>query len=306
MVNLEKMNVEELNNNQFLTNQIMDLYGEVSGDFFSYCYNGEERWLYRDDLYCTILGLDGEYVLYTSFMIDEEYNLFYMDFDDFIVSRSRNGEMLLWQEGSPIAESLAMQKRSKRASINDLDGLITHYQVNFATKEELIIAYKTLYKEKQEFFQSNFLKPLAFSFINDGKVEQYLEFTTNIDNLSYDLITIREYGLTQFLQNGSYALQKDKSITRYFKIRGQKSDGTCLLFYPFFKGYTLEEMDALITQKGFKRDVCDNMLDYYNGNYLECDEYKELALAIKNYVNSTGKEKNLVKSIKRNVNVDSN
>jgi len=31
-----------------------------------------------------------------------------------------------------------------------------------------------------------------------------------------------------------------------------------------------------------------------------------LALAIKNYVNSTGKEKNLVKSIKRNVNVDSN
>ena len=296
MVNLRKLSIDEINNNQFLTNQIFDLYGEVSGKFFSYDYDGEERWLYRDDLYCTILSREGEYVLYTSFMIDEEYNLFYMDFDDFCVSRSKDGQMLLWQEGSSIAESLTLQKRAVKDSVNDLDGLITHYQVNSDTGEDLLISYKTLYKKNAEFFQSNFLNPFSFSFINNGKLEQYLQFTTNMNYISYDLITIREYGLAQFLQNGSYALQKDKSITRYFKIRGQKSDGMCLLYYPFFKGHTLEEMDLLIEQKGFSRSVNDNMLDYYNGNYLEYSEYNDLASAIKNY-DSSNKEKNFVKVI---------
>ncbi len=283
MVELKKLSRDEVNSKPFLIIQIFDLYGDVPGEFYSYEYQGEDRWLYRDDLYCTILGIEGEYIVYTSFMMDEDYNLSYMEFDEFSVARSQNNEMLLWREDTQLAESLTMSQRCDSAINNDLDGLIIHHQINSKTQEEMLVSYRAMYRNDPVFYQSQFMRPFIICFINKGKVEKYMQYITSTDYLSYDLITIKEFGLAEFIQNGSYALQKDRSITRYFKIKAQKSDGSCILLYPFSKGYTPEEMDEMIESKGFTRKIDDNVLDYYNGKYLECAEYKELVEALQVY-----------------------
>ncbi len=295
MVNLEKLSTDEVNNKPFLINQIFDLYGDVPGEFYSYKYNGEDRWLYRDELYCTILGLEGEYIVYTSFMLNEDYELSYMEFDEFSAALNKNGEMLLWNEEKDVAESITMKERNESACVNELDGIIIHHQVNIKTGEELLISYKALYRRDPDYYQSLFTNPFIYSFINGSKVEQYMQFRTSTDYRSYDLITIKEFGLSEFLQKGAYELQKEKSITRYFKIRGQLADGTCLLFYPLFKGYTEDQMDEILKEKGFSREVNDYILDYYNGNYLECTEYKDLAEAIKEYDKINHNDKKLEK-----------
>lgn len=297
MVKLEKLSREEVNNKPFLIDQIFDLYGGVPGEFYSYEYNGEERWLYRDGLYCTILGIEGEYIVYTSFMVDEDYDVSYMEFDEFSVAKNQNGEKLLYKEGTSIAESITMQKRKDSASLNDLDGLITHHLVNTKSGEELLITYKALYRENPDYYQSLFYRPFIFSFIKKGKVEQYMQYTTSTDYLSYDVITIKEFGLVEFMQNGSYALQQERSITRYFKIKAQLSDGRCVLLYPLSRAYTEEDMDKKIEEKGFTRKIKDYVLDYYNGAYLERAEYKDLALAMEEYDKSHSDDKKLSKIV---------
>lgn len=297
MIELKKMSREEVNSKPFLINQIFDLYGGVPGEFYSYQYVGEDRWLYRDDLYCTILGIEGEYIVYTSFMLDEDYDVCYMEFDEFSVAKNKNGEKLLYREEASIAESLTMQKRNDGASNNDLDGLITHHLINTNSGEELLITYKALYRENPDYYQSLFYRPFIFSFINKGKVEQYMQYTTSTDYLSYDIITIKEFGLAEFLQNGSYALQKDRNITRYFKIKAQLSDGRCVLLYPLSKAFKEEDMNKKLEEKGFSRRVNDCVLDYYNGAYLECAEYKDLAEALQSYDKAQLSDKKLVKKV---------
>lgn len=295
MVKLEKLNREEVNSKPFLINQIFDLYGGVPGEFYSYKYQGEDRWLYRDGLYATILGIEGEYIVYTSFMINEDYELSYMEFDDFYAALNDSGEMLLWKEGSKIAESVRLQKRAESACFNDLDGLITHHQVNTQTGEDMLVSYKSVYRSNPQYFQSAFSRPFMVCFIRNGKVEKYLQYTTSTDYLSYDIITIKEFGLMEFLQNGSYALQQDRSITRYFKVKAQKEDGTCVILYPLSRAYTPEEMDKMIEERGFTRKVDDDVIDYYNGNYLEVAEYQELAVAMNEYDKSISGDKKLGK-----------
>lgn len=297
MIKLEKLTPEEVNSKSFLVEQIYDLYGGVPGEFYSYKYENEDRWLYRDGLYCTILGIDGEYIIYTSFMIDEDYDVSYMEFDDFAVAKNKNGEKLLYREGDSIAESITMQKRSEGSCDNDLDGLITHHLINTKSGEEALVTYKALYRDNPDYYQSLFRRPFIISFINKGKVEQYMQYMTSPDYISYDVITIKEFGLFEFLQNGSCALQQDRSITRYFKIKKQLKDGTCVLLYPLSKAYTEEDMKSMLEVKGFKSNVDDYVLDYYNGRYLECLEYKDLAEALKEYDKTYDGDRKLVKKV---------
>lgn len=297
MIKLEKLTQNEVNNKAFLIDQIFDLYGGVPGEFYSYRYENEERWLYRDELYCTILGIDGEYIVYTSFMVDEDYDLSYMEFDNFSVAKNINGEKILYREGNPIMESLTMKKRLESANNNDFDGIITHHLINSKSREEVLITYKAIYRDNPHYYQSLFHKPFIISFINNGKIEQYMLYDTSIDYISYDIITIKEFGLIEFMKNGSYSLQKNKSITRYFKIKKMLSDGTCILLYPFSKAYTGEDMKNMLKLKGFTGEVDDYMLNYYNENYLECAEYRELAKALMEYDKTHTDDKKLVKNI---------
>lgn len=283
MITLEKLSREKINQNPFLINQIFDLYGGVPGEFYHYKYQGKDRWLYRDGFYFTILGIEGEYIVYTSFMINEDYELSYMEFDDFSAALSSNGEMLLWKDSSPIAESLILQKRSKSAIENDVDGIVIHHQVNCNNQEETLISYKICYKENKSFYPGDFKNPFLIYLKKGNKIERYMQFTTSLDYWSYDFLTIKEFGLYAFLQKGSYTLQKERSITRYFKIKGQKVDGTCILFYPFSKGHTIEEMDKMLARKGFTRKVEDYLLNYYNRKCAEYTEYQELVQSIKEY-----------------------
>lgn len=297
MVKLEKLTLEEINKEPAYIDQILSLYdGDISGEFYKYNYKGQVRWLYKLDGYCTILCNDGEDVLYTSFFVNNaDYSLGYMEFDEFYVGAD-NDEELIWKEGDKISESLRTLNRSEQANNDGYTGLVVHHQRNSETGEEILITYQNQYREDGQIFACNLVRPFIVSFINGKKVTQYLNFKTNCDYFSYDAITIKEYGLSEFLRRGAYALQGDYEIRRYFKVQYQKQDGTCVLGVPIFRGYKEEEMFKMIEDKGFRLEVPGYVLDYYNGNYEECAEYRELAEAIKVYDLEHREEKKLAKT----------
>lgn len=283
MLKLTKMNLDEINSKPFLINHILDLYNEVNGDYFKYELDGEERYLYRIENYYTIMALDGEYLLYTNFCLDDEYNPNYIELDGFYASYM-DGQLWTWDDNSGNLENISVVRRAEEANNDGYSGLIVYSQVNLETNEKMFISYKNQYREDKKIYSCNLSTPFVICFLDKkDKKEQYMLLQTDYQRYSYDLLTIKEYGLSAFLENGAYSLQKERSIERYFKVKGQLPNGTCLLMVPFSKQFTKDEIFNKVEEKGFKKDVSEYLFDFYNGNYEECSEILELANAIKQY-----------------------
>lgn len=282
MITLRKMTTDEINEKPFLINQINDIYHRVDNSFFEYTYEGETRWLYSCGQHCTILAIDGEYIAYASFMLDDEYNLIFMEFDDFDVYRHIDGRLMVSGEKSNTADALSMMKR-ETLSPDDLNGIIMHQQINKSTGEEMVVAYLCAYRDSKIYFPFNFKKPFFIAFLKGNKKTKYLLYETTTEYYSYDIITIKEFGLIEFLKNGSYTLQKDDTIQRYFKTKHENRYGDCILLYPFSHPFKIGEMDEIIESKGFTRNVNSNVIGYFNGSFKEKDEFYALVDAIKIY-----------------------
>lgn len=282
MINLRKMTIKEINEKPFLINQINDLYGTVEASFFEYTYNDEVRWLYSYGQHCTIVAINGKYIDYASFMVDDDYNLTYMEYDDFCVYHQGDEGLVVLDEGSNVSESLSMLRR-KTMNDSEQDGVIIHKSINNKTYEQMVVAYLCVYRDQEYYFPFNFEKPFFVAFLKGRKKEKYLLYETDSDYFSYDVITIKEFGLLDVLRNGSFTLQKEESIRRYFKVRYENKVGDCVLLMPFSRPMKIEELDKLIESKGFKREVGKNTLDYYNGLIKEKDEFYALVEAIKEH-----------------------
>lgn len=285
MIALRKMSIEEINNKPFLINHIDDLYHDVTNSFFEYVYNGEVRWLYSNGYTCTIIALDGEYISYASFVVDEDYNLTYMEFDDFEVYKHVDGNLVLTTKDKNVSESLAMFKR-ENASPSEQDGIIMHRQINNKTHEEMVIGYLCNYRSDPYYYAFNFDVPFYISFLKGKREKKYLIYETTPDYYSYDVITLREFGPIELLLNNSFNLQREENIRRYFKVKHESKRGVCTLLVPLSHPYKIEELDSMISKKGFKRAVSKNTIDYYNNSFPEKEEFHQLTKTIKEYDNS--------------------
>lgn len=282
MIKLRKMTVEEVNNKPFLINQIDDLYHYVEDSFFEYVYKGEVRWLYTTDSTCTILAIDGIYIAYATFVLDEDYSISYMEFDDFDVYKHKDGSLVLLNEDSKVSESLDLFNRGEIEE-GEQNGIILYRQINNATNEEMIIGYLCNYREPARYFPFNFSKPFFIAFAKGNKYKKFLLYETDLDYFSYDIITIKEFGILEVLKNGAFSLQKDESIQRYFSVKYEDKKGNCCLLMPLSHPYKIEEIDKIIEEKGFTRKVSQNVLDYYNEVFPEKEEFFSLANAIAEY-----------------------
>ena len=295
------MTQEEIDNYYFLVEQIEYLYGEVAGDFYSYCYKGQKRWLYACENNFTILGIDGDYILYTSFCLDQNNQLIYAEYDDFYAYLNDRNRMVLSKENEYISHSLQVSKRLQTFEDDGRDGLIVYYQHNENTDEQLFISYKCMYQENGKIYPSSFCYSFSIQFEHKGKVTHYIQFMIDSRYFSFDLITIREFGLLDFMKKGAVALQKGTSIKRYFKTIQQLEDGTCVTLWGIAKPYLLDEIKSIIESKGFSFEVPEYVLNYYNYVYLEREEIDCLVSEIQN-MNLFIKNQNIIelKKIKEN------
>lgn len=251
--------------------QIADLYGDLSGEFYSYTYGGKERYLYSLNGNYTALEIDENYLLYTNFCLDEDYRLVYVEYDDFFAYLGNNNKLLLSMEEDYISHSIEFNK-----------DLIVHYQYNVKTDEKLFMTYQYNYQERQSIYEGLLKEPFIIQFINNKDTEQYIRIMFKQGYLSYDLLTIREFGLLKFMKQGSFVLQNKKTINRYFKTLKQFSNGVCMTLWGVTKPSTLRSIKDKIKEKGFYTEIPTYVLNYYNDH--EIEEFKMLASAIKSRV----------------------
>lgn len=280
---LKACSLEEIEDSENYVEIIKENFGNLGGDFYKYNYLEKEHILYCDGLYSIIFYRDGEYLNYGILVMDENYNLDYASLDEFNFSL-KDGHLMTWD--SPVYETIDFYKKEDSVG-DDYDSSIIYIQINSLTGEELVMAYE--WNDRGAYnrlYTSSLKEPYSLAFLQNKKLKKYVLVKAEQGLLAYDVMTIKDYGMTEFLKNGSYSLNKEKEIGRYYKVKGSLKNGKPIILYPFSKQYDALEMKTMIKDKGFKEEVPEYLIDFYNGNYEECEEYKEVINAIKDLKNT--------------------
>lgn len=280
---LKACSLDEIKDSENYVDIIKENFGNLGGDFYKYNYLEKERIFYCDGLYCIIFNHDGEYLNYGILVMDENYNLDYASLDEFNFSL-KDGHLMTWD--SSVYETIDFYKKEDSVG-DDYDSSIIYIQINSLTGEELVMAYE--WNDRGAYnrlYTSSLKEPYSLAFLQNKKLQKYVLVKAEQGLLAYDVMTIKDYGMTEFLKNGSYSLNKEKEIGRYYKVKGSLKNGKPIILYPFSKQYDALEMKTMIKDKGFKEEVPEYLIDFYNGNYEECEEYKEVINAIKDLKNT--------------------
>lgn len=283
MISIRKMSVEEIKAKPYLLNFIYELFGDVSDSFFEYEYEGETRWFYSSGYAITLLTFDGEYIGHQMVTLDEDYNILYAEYDGFDVWKHKSGNLVVQKENGFVAERFEKKKLDDNARDDNRNGIILYYQYNANTLENMILAYNCVYRGDEAIFPFEIKIPFFVTFFKGKSVKKYVLYETDTDYMSYNIITLREFGLKRFLKEGAYTLQKEDPIKRYFKVWHESNEGNLVLLYPISHIYKLDDIYKLIESKGFMTGPSDEAMSYFNGEFSERKEIEEVVEAIKSY-----------------------
>ncbi len=294
MIKVKEMSELEMHKYGVIFQCVFDLFNDFEGVYFKIEVNGQEKILQRKDNLCVLYTLEDEKtVSYEMFCLDEEYNVSQAGFDDYELTMY--GDLFTVQErNSSIVQSLKLYKRTDGVDNDGYDGLIIFVQYDIKKKTRITLTYQQIFdKENSIYYYAKERMPLQVVieygvFVNDGDVyrvlkkDRYIRADISSDNYYYDLITIKEYGLINFLKHGSYELQKQNEIVRYIKFRRTNENNQAIFSIPIYQ-YSWDEMADKIRKKGFATKIPDYLYETYNGGNQVLNEYKEVAEFLKEY-----------------------
>lgn len=294
--------LKELTDNDVLRHELSircayQVHGDVVGTFYLLDKDGKESILHNvDNIFMIIDELDGK-VSYTMFAVDDNFELSDLGYPEFEFHLLDNEYVFLDRETGN-SYSIALNERVDGEDVDGYNGYVRFTQFNTDTKERATITFQHMYsqgrmvspfytkKPFQVIFQSN-VKLTKKGEFKSNKKKQYIAKTFSVydDKLGYDIATIKDYGLSEFMEKGSYALQNnERSITRYYKILYVTDSLYAATGFPFTRQYSLEDMIDMLKMRGFGYEIPQQYMDIYNGRDELLNEVKQLIEEIKKNV----------------------
>lgn len=269
---------------------INDLFGSFDGTYYKLNVDGKEYILHRLDQYFTLLSNNGLEV--HNFVVDDNYNItglaiddkFFYYIDGRLVSKDKNSGML---------ESISLVKRNNGNDYDGYNGYVQHVQYDPNSDYRIIQSFQHMYNPEERIYDMHLKNPLSIvieehaSKTDSGeaksKSESFIKSDYDIhdDPIGFNIATIKEYGLRNFLKNGSYSLQKKDTITRYYRVLKVLKNGYAVTLFPLCRQYTQDEIYSVIEKNGFNKGVSELLLDVYNNDYELLALYQEVVATIK-------------------------
>lgn len=294
--------LKELSDNDILRYELSircayQVHGDVVGTFYLLDKDGKEFILHNvDNIFMIIDELAGK-VSYTMFAVDDNFELSDLGYPEFEFHLLDNEYVFLDRETGN-SYSIALNERADGEDVDGYNGYVRFTQFNPNTKERATITFQHMYSQDrmvspfytkkpfQVIFQSN-IKITKKGEFKSNKKKQYIAKTFSFydDKHSYDIATIKDYGLSKFMEKGSYALQNnERSITRYYKILYVTDSLYAATGFPFTRQYSLEDMIDMLKMRGFSYEIPQQYMDIYNGRDELLNEVKQLIEEIKKNV----------------------
>lgn len=300
---LRKLTEEDLKNNIGLLSYAYNTNKDLYPLFFEYEYDGDVKYLYCYDNWFNILCKKSDKQLkHYQFALDDEYELLYSGYEDFYVDHKSNDYDTIIDILKRMYLVINCGKKEESKFLKD--GYINFTQVKYDKPESLSMIFPTFYIENKKVYKEFLNKPLYYIYKKRfgspiTYIKQCVEYSD--EPIFFNVTSIKEFGLANVLKQGAVSLQKNSTINRYFKVPFNSDILNCI--YTFFSSnfYDEEALDDVVRSRGFYYEIPNFVLDYYNGSNKRLHEYKELALAIKEYYKQNNMV--LVMNLDRGVNL---
>lgn len=284
----------------------LNLNIDLNGIFSIYEYKGVEKCLYYDDGFGVIFYENGEYLGYKMFSLDKDLNLVGAQLDDFFYEKEEGIDTFI-DTKTDVRSSLLLYKRPNNEVDRDgCNGILAFVQYNPYNDKRITLSYQQ-YKDTEEgkgfIFESTVNKyPFVITVENHVLLKQrfnlntrkkrYLRVDGRRNDTIYDLLTINEYGLINFLKEGSYNLQRSDHISRYYRILKENfRDKYSITTYPIGFQHSFEEESKKMEKEGFRIKPSSEMIRIYNNQEMkEFEEYLDIAKSLENLSKTSSME----------------
>ncbi len=290
MISISELKPIEIPFYRNIFNQINDFYGSFEGIYYKVTVNGDTYILHRTDNCFNLFDTKtGKREIFT---IDSEYNIQGLILDG-MSFRYLGGDLIARDIKSGISSNLTLFKRVNGKDIDGYSGLAIYSQYDEKKDMRVIYTYQHMYNQDERIYDMHLQKPFTI-FIEDnvtkagsGEVKPQSEsfikgdYDLRDEPIGFSLATIKDFGLIPFMKNGSYSLQKQDKITRYYKILGQHKDNSAITLFPLCRQYKIEELNERVKQLGFGTEVPELLLNIYNRDERRLNRFVEIINEIK-------------------------
>ena len=230
--------------------------------------------------YKVIYIQNGKSVNISNYMIDDNYEIDMFAYNgveyaltDRFVSSIRDGKIeeslvqvndldednpyaghVIYSQYNPETDVEANLKYYHRCDLNDPDKRSRIYDFNIRD-----IDFLSIDEQARK-------KPFEWGFM--GRKHQYfgkMEF--DADSYDYDILAIKEFGLREYIHQGSASLLRDYKVTRYSKGFYLSRSGTFRCTWPIGYAYKQEELKEILSRYSFSTEIPKDLLDVYNGDH---------------------------------------
>lgn len=286
---------------------LYELYGATTIALFAVIENDMLAFVGREGNNCVFINKDGYY----RFTLDNEEKLGVLVKDGYEIYF---GEDLYFVDEKSKMEYHLDLLRISEVDEQGYDGCVSYKQYNPEIDTLCELRFQHMYRENdgnpviygmhtekidclyidEEFKRKS--KPKIGLIPKRSKYYSKVEFAD--DMMGYNWITIKEYGLSEFLENGSYKLQKEHSLIRYVKTQFIGLNGNYRDFWPFGEQLKIEQINELIKSYGFGIKIPWQFIDIYNGRDKLVNTIKDIVKEMKVVSEELRKNEESEKAIK--------
>lgn len=297
MYKLKELTDYDVLNHETAIRCAYQVYDDVVGVFYLLEKDGKEYILHNyDNVFMVIEEFEDNTVSYTMFSVNDNFELCDLGYKDFEL-HIMDGEYVFQDRNTGISTSIVLKTRDNGDDIDGYNGFVRFTQFNPEKQTRATITFQHMFYGEGKISPYHIVKPFQFIFYDvkhkrNGELkikfkDQFIgrTFYYHKEKMLYDIVSIKDYGLSEFLEKGSYALQKnDRSITRYYKILYVNDNHYAMTGFPFTRQYTLEDMKLKLEECGFSYGIPQTYINIYNGNDEQLKDIKELIEEIKKMV----------------------
>lgn len=272
-----------------------ELFGDYVGVYFKLLIDDQEYILQRrDDLFVLYQVHEANEISYEMFTVDEEYKVVSAGFDDYEM-HTVSGDRVIQRRNTNNIESLVFMKRSNGADVDGYNGSIGYVQYNQEHDVRLMLIYQQMYNSQGKVHGYHIGKLPFQVLVEKGigakqrgsrvpvKSKRYMrgDYDVREHPYLYNMAVIKDFGLTEFMEKGAFALQKDNQIVRYYKMMYQTKDGYAVTAFPFGKQYKYEDFETEFAKYGFYSKVPEFLIEIHNDENRDLNRYEAVASFMK-------------------------
>ena len=264
-------------------NTISDLFDTYAGTYYKLDVDGKEYILHRLDQYFTLLSKKDKGYDIKTFVVDEDYNISGLAIDDKFFYYLE-GKLVSKDKNTGVLESISLVKRNDGTDYDGYNGYVQHVQYEAKSDIRIVQSFQHMYNPEERIYDMHLKNPLSIVIEEHAsKTDKFIkcEYDIHDDPIGFNIATIKDYGLVEFMKKGSYSLQEKDTITRYYKVLKVLSNGGAVTLFPLCRQYNQDEIYSIIERYGFSRDVSELLLEVYNNDYSLLKLYQEVAKKLK-------------------------